>query len=171
MTSSRYPTGLTQVNICEAFCGDGISRVFVNVLQAKAGKLWFVEEPGLQGTVCHHPALRQDLTCIPWLKTCHKFQVSGPAECHPNRPGRFSLGSQMSSKTTHWGGGPVNEGQAPAGTSKAGILSSSGLEVGTADRASPQGDMPSPCAQAGAPGETTMNDQQDTESCTLRLPH
>ena len=43
----RCPTGLTQVDIREALRGDGVGCVFVNVLQAQAGKLWFVKESGL----------------------------------------------------------------------------------------------------------------------------
>lgn len=90
----RHPTSLTQVDICEALCGDGVGRVFVNVLQAQAGKLWFIKKPGLQGTVRHHQAPRQDPTRIPWFKTCHKFQVSEPAKCQPQGPVRFSPSSE-----------------------------------------------------------------------------
>lgn len=90
--SRRCPVGLTQVNICEALRGDGVSRIFVNVLQAQAGKLWFVEEPGLQGTAAHqHPAPKQDPRQIPWFKICHEFEVLGPWCLHmpAQGPGDF----------------------------------------------------------------------------------
>lgn len=41
------PWTLTQVNVGEALCGDGICGVFVDVLQAQAGQLWFIEESRL----------------------------------------------------------------------------------------------------------------------------
>lgn len=43
----RSPEGLTQVDVGESLCGDGVRGVLVDVLQAQAGKLRFVKEPGL----------------------------------------------------------------------------------------------------------------------------
>lgn len=108
---SQVPTGLTQVNIREALCGDGVSRVFVDVLQAQAGKLWFVKQPGLRGTAHQQPAPTQDPRQISWFKTCHKFQVLGPGCSHNVNPRGREMFSKFTDLRNQCLGGGSSEGR------------------------------------------------------------